>query len=365
MCEPPLFAVADGMGGAQAGELASRLAAAALEELGASARGEDGRRRARPRGERRIYRRSLEDPAAAGMGTTATVALVDEAAGDVAIGHVGDSRAYRLRDGELEQLTADHSLVARARAQRPADRGGGRDPPAALGDHARARHRARGRRRHADGRRPAGRPVPALLRRADRRCSATARSSLSSRTADGDLDRAAAALVAAANRAGGEDNITVVVFESRRRRPRRATRTADPGPTTPTRPRAADDRRAVAEHRADGVRRHGAGHGSRWVALGAVLVAVAIARWSCCTSGSRDERTQQGAVQPRLRRVDRLRRLRERLDRALRRGRRPSRWPRSASSRCSSSPRTSSSGASPPPPTRRCCRSPASSARSG
>ena len=60
----------------------------------------------------RVYRRSLEDPDVAGMGTTATVALVDEAEGTIAIGHVGDSRAYRLRDDELEQLTADHSLVA-------------------------------------------------------------------------------------------------------------------------------------------------------------------------------------------------------------------------------------------------------------
>ena len=45
------------------------------------------------------------------MGTVVTALLVDEAAGTVAIGHVGDSRAYRLRDGALEQLTPDHSLV--------------------------------------------------------------------------------------------------------------------------------------------------------------------------------------------------------------------------------------------------------------
>ena len=48
----------------------------------------------------RIYRHSLDDPSAAGMGTVVTALLVDEDAGDIAIGHVGDSRAYRLRDGD-------------------------------------------------------------------------------------------------------------------------------------------------------------------------------------------------------------------------------------------------------------------------
>src|SRR5437867_6048162 len=59
---------------------------------------------------RRVYDRSNEDPNASGMGTTMTVALVED--GQVSFGHVGDSRAYRVRDGRLEQLTEDHSLVA-------------------------------------------------------------------------------------------------------------------------------------------------------------------------------------------------------------------------------------------------------------
>src|SRR5439155_5308718 len=59
---------------------------------------------------RRIYERSSEDADVAGMGTTMTVALVEDAT--VTFGHVGDSRAYILRDGSLEQLTDDHSLVA-------------------------------------------------------------------------------------------------------------------------------------------------------------------------------------------------------------------------------------------------------------
>ena len=56
------------------------------------------------------------------MGTVVTALLVDEAAGTVAIGHVGDSRAYLLRDDVLEQLTADHSLVGRARPRRDSSR---------------------------------------------------------------------------------------------------------------------------------------------------------------------------------------------------------------------------------------------------
>jgi PPM family protein phosphatase len=119
VCEPPLFAVADGMGGAQAGEVASSLAAAALTEhdedaAGLASGGEAAERRVIEliqRANRRVHQRALDDAAASGMGTTMTVALFSPT-GCVTIGHVGDSRAYLLRDGELEQLTEDHSLVA-------------------------------------------------------------------------------------------------------------------------------------------------------------------------------------------------------------------------------------------------------------
>ena len=109
--EPPLFAVADGMGGAQAGELASSLAAAALKD--SQEPGEGGEKRVNEliqQANRRVYERQSQDAAASGMGTTMTVALVED--GRVAIGHVGDSRAYLIRNGALEQLTEDHSLVA-------------------------------------------------------------------------------------------------------------------------------------------------------------------------------------------------------------------------------------------------------------
>ncbi|MFL5961569.1 MAG: Stp1/IreP family PP2C-type Ser/Thr phosphatase [Gaiellaceae bacterium] len=108
---PPLFAVADGMGGAQAGEIASGLAAAALEESGANGGGERRVAELIQEANRRVHARATTDAATAGMGTTITAALV-EPDGRVAFGHVGDSRAYLLRGDKLEQLTDDHTLVA-------------------------------------------------------------------------------------------------------------------------------------------------------------------------------------------------------------------------------------------------------------
>jgi len=112
VCDPPLFAVADGMGGAQAGEVASSLAAAALKERGeGDGRGEERVAELIQEANRRVHQRAVDDESASGMGTTMTVALFHPD-GSISIGHVGDSRAYMHRDGRLEQLTEDHSLVA-------------------------------------------------------------------------------------------------------------------------------------------------------------------------------------------------------------------------------------------------------------
>jgi serine/threonine protein phosphatase PrpC len=107
--EPPLFAIADGMGGAQAGEVASRLATAALKESGFESGGEQRIVDLIQEANRRVFDRSSTDPNTSGMGTTITVALVEDA--HVSFGHVGDSRAYLIRDARMEQLTEDHSLV--------------------------------------------------------------------------------------------------------------------------------------------------------------------------------------------------------------------------------------------------------------
>lgn len=107
----PLFAVADGMGGAQAGEVASRMAVQALER--GLPEGEDSAegRLAElvQEANARIHELSRSDDDRAGMGTTITAAYVGE--DELAIAHVGDSRLYLLRDGSFERLTRDHSLV--------------------------------------------------------------------------------------------------------------------------------------------------------------------------------------------------------------------------------------------------------------
>jgi PPM family protein phosphatase len=110
---PPVFVVADGMGGAQAGEVASALAAGTVDEIDHDP-GEDGLAQVIAlikAANLRVHERATADASASGMGTTMTVAML-QPDGKVAIGHVGDSRAYRLREGRLEQLTDDHSLVA-------------------------------------------------------------------------------------------------------------------------------------------------------------------------------------------------------------------------------------------------------------
>ena len=107
----PVFVVADGMGGAQAGEVASQMVVEAFSE-GVPEQGTPEERLSVviQKANREIHARSHSDAASAGMGTTVTAAYLDE--DSVALAHVGDSRAYLLRDGALYQISEDHSLVA-------------------------------------------------------------------------------------------------------------------------------------------------------------------------------------------------------------------------------------------------------------
>lgn len=102
-----LVAVADGMGGHRAGEVAS---ATALEALRAAVHRGHPLREAMEEANEAVFTKSLTDDEVGGMGTTLTAATL--AAGNtLLVGHVGDSRAYLLRDGELRQITTDHSRV--------------------------------------------------------------------------------------------------------------------------------------------------------------------------------------------------------------------------------------------------------------
>ncbi|MGH2851837.1 MAG: Stp1/IreP family PP2C-type Ser/Thr phosphatase, partial [Solirubrobacteraceae bacterium] len=110
----PIFVVADGMGGAQAGEVASQVAISHFsEELAATAEDGDGAAdrllRAAHDANAEIHALAEADARRAGMGTTLTAAYVE--GDEVVFVHVGDSRAYRLRQGVLERITEDHSLV--------------------------------------------------------------------------------------------------------------------------------------------------------------------------------------------------------------------------------------------------------------
>jgi serine/threonine protein phosphatase PrpC len=109
LVDPPLYAVADGMGGARGGEVASQLALETIEELALA--GEGTLAEQVTEANHAVFARSQEDRAVAGMGTTLTAVRVVDGVGHLA--HVGDSRAYLLRGGAMRRLTDDHTLVNR------------------------------------------------------------------------------------------------------------------------------------------------------------------------------------------------------------------------------------------------------------
>jgi serine/threonine protein phosphatase PrpC len=206
---PPLFAVADGMGGAKAGEVASAVAVEAVERARESGEPAEAQLADIVRAaNRRIYDLAVADESRRGMGTTLTLAKVH--GDEVSLAHVGDSRAYRMRDGELAQLTRDHSLVAEL------ERSGQITAEAA--EH----HPQRSIITRALGPEPdvevdtytlAGREGDVFLICSDGLTSMISDDEVTSilRSA-ASLDDAAEALVRAANQSGGKDNITVILF---------------------------------------------------------------------------------------------------------------------------------------------------------
>ena len=221
----------------------------------------------------RIFERALQDPAVAGMGTTATVALVDERQGALTLAHVGDSRAYRYRDGVLEQLTTDHSLVGElVRTGRLTE------AEAAVHPHRSVITRALGTEADVEVDTRIVDLVPGdLVLLCSDGLSAMVRDDQIVRVLDaagGDPHGAAEALVRAANNAGGEDNVTVVLFELvEGDPPERAGRALDPDRVA----RVDGSASTPDETTVEDVTRHGAGKGSRWPALVLILVVLAVA----------------------------------------------------------------------------------------
>ena len=206
----PLFVVADGMGGAQAGEVASKAAADSFAQGLPQAPPERALEQTIEEANRTIHELARKDPSLAGMGTTTTAAIVDLDAEEVAIGHVGDSRAYRLRRDRFEQLTRDHSLVEEMRRK-------GQLTDAQAEDHPQRSIITR-----ALGPEPEVQvdlqTVPAQAGDVFLICSDGLTTMLDDEQIARILVRATSlqaavrALVDEANRAGGRDNITVVAF---------------------------------------------------------------------------------------------------------------------------------------------------------
>ena len=204
----PLFVVADGMGGAQAGEVASEMAVRSFGSGLPDGSPAEGLVKIVEDANRAIHDRSRSDEKTRGMGTTVTAAYVGES--EVTVAHVGDSRAYLLRDGDLIRLTRDHSLVgelvargklteeqAEMHPQRSViTRALGSEPDVEVDVHV---FQARGGdlfMLNSDGLTsmvPEARVKPII-------------------EGAGSLEDAGRELIAAANEAGGRDNITVILF---------------------------------------------------------------------------------------------------------------------------------------------------------
>lgn len=201
---PQIVAVADGMGGHAAGDVASRMA---IETAAEEDSDPAGRVRA---ANQRVVQASRERAELAGMGTTLTLAAL-RPQGEVTIAHVGDSRAYLLRDGRLEQLTTDHSLMAEYLAS-------GRIEPEDVPNHPQRSVITRALGMSADVEVDL---FEERLETGDRLllCSDGLSSMIDEEHItellgrDERIEELAWSLIEAANQAGGEDNISVVVVD--------------------------------------------------------------------------------------------------------------------------------------------------------
>jgi protein phosphatase len=207
--DAPLFAVADGMGGAQAGEVASKIAADAFGDSDERGEAPEGflRRVVRTANDR-IHKLAERDASRSGMGTTLTAALLGE--DEISFAHVGDSRAYVFRDRELKRLTSDHSLVEELRRQ-------GRLTEAQAEEHPQRSiiTRALGPEPEVevDTMTVPARPGDVFLLCSDGLTTMVPEERIARvLERSRDLDSAVSRLIREANEGGGRDNITVVAF---------------------------------------------------------------------------------------------------------------------------------------------------------
>jgi protein phosphatase len=209
LASPPVFAVADGMGGAQAGEVASRLAAESFADVRRADESPEAYLKTIAKtANARIHRLAQTDSSRSGMGTTLTAALIED--DEVGLAHVGDSRAYLFRDGRLKLLTSDHSLVEELRRS-------GRLTDEQAEDHPQRSiiTRALGPEREVevDTMTYRARPGDVYLLCSDGLTTMLREERIEAvLDASGSLDEAVELLVEEANDAGGRDNITVVAF---------------------------------------------------------------------------------------------------------------------------------------------------------
>ena len=201
---PPLFAVCDGMGGAQAGEVASGLA---TETLAAAVAAGRPLLAAAEQANAAVFERADDDIGHKGMGTTLTAVVLEDDSGHFV--HIGDSRAYLLRDGALEQLSDDHSLVGEMVRE-------GR-----LSEEEAATHPHRSILSRALGTEPLARidefavdlrAGDVLLLCSDGLSGPVPAEAIRKALGRADPDDAAAKLIAEARKHGGPDNITAVVL---------------------------------------------------------------------------------------------------------------------------------------------------------
>jgi serine/threonine protein phosphatase PrpC len=280
----PLFAVADGMGGAQAGEVASRIAAEAFEPAVRGTESPEAYLRSIAEdANRQIHTIAQRDSTRSGMGTTLTAALVE--GDEVSIAHVGDSRAYVYRDGELRLLTSDHSLVEELRRQgRLTDEQAQDHPQRSIITRALGPEEAV----DVDTLTFSARPGDLFLLCSDGLTTMVKDARIAEILAEAEsLDDAVDGLVREANEAGGRDNITAVAFRLQEAEEAAAVEDATLiGPSAADEGLSAERVRAAAEARE---RRAAATAGppprSRWrtaakvLAAALVVAAIGVGAW--------------------------------------------------------------------------------------